>query len=174
VAIVGVFDGHGGAETAEYISIHLPINLLRDESFEEDMPDALRESFFITNDRYFDYSSREAISDNMGSTAVLAVLKGNELWVAWTGDSEAALIRSNGITLKCCAPHKPWVEEEKRRIEEKGGFVQERGNIMRVCGNLAVSRAFGYPSFHTKKRKKERKKKEPIIRSLTNKSKSQQ
>lgn len=141
--MVGVFDGHGGPETADFVSVHLPIRLLRDESFEGDVEEALREAFLLTNERYFEHQAREAANDNVGSTAVLGLFRENNLWIAWAGDSEAALYRTNGERIKCCITHKPGNEKEKQRIEEMGGFVKERGGIMRVCGALAVARAFG-------------------------------
>jgi len=40
-------------------------------------------------------------------------------------------------------PHKPKNPREQEKIQQMGGFVEEKGGILRVCGQLAVSRAFG-------------------------------
>jgi serine/threonine protein phosphatase PrpC len=43
------------------------------------------------------------------------------------------------LAIACTQDHKPTNEEERKRIEEAGGFVQ----MSRVDGQLALSRAFG-------------------------------
>jgi len=144
VSIVSVYDGHGGTLASEYIAKHLHINLMRDEDFIEDPAGAMRESFLSTNESFFQYCEREGLGDNVGSTAVLTMIRDSKLWVGWAGDSEACLYRSTGEVIKFCEPtHKPWIEKEKERIEMKGGTVEERAGQFRVCGALAVSRAFG-------------------------------
>lgn len=54
------------------------------------------------------------------------------------GDSRTILIRNNEIAFHSL-DHKPFNEEEKKRIEDAGGRVM----IQRINGSLAVSRALG-------------------------------
>jgi len=143
IAIFSVYDGHGGPLTAEYVARYLHVNLLRDESFGDNIPEALREAFLCTNEFYFQYMDREGLTDNVGSTAVLTMLHKEKLWCAWAGDSEACLYRTTGEVLPLCVTHKPWQAKERERIEMMGGTVEERGGVWRVCGALAVARAFG-------------------------------
>nr|CAB3485842.1 unnamed protein product [Digitaria exilis] len=83
-----------------------------------------------------------------GSTAVTAILvNGRKLWVANVGDSRAVLLKG-GKPIQMSIDHDPNVERSV--IESRGGFVSnmpgtERllGDVPRVCGQLAVSRAFG-------------------------------
>jgi len=147
ISIFSVYDGHGGPIVAEYIAKHLHINILRDEYFKKSIRDAIREGFLSTNELFFQYANREVIGDNVGSTAVFTMIKDKKLWIAWAGDSEACIYRKNGDFMQICATHKPWVPKEKARIEQMGGTVEERGGLMRVCGSLAVSRAFGDAKF---------------------------
>jgi protein phosphatase 1L len=77
-----------------------------------------------------------------GSTAVTAILvNGRKLWVANVGDSRAVLLKG-GEPIQMSVDHDPNVERSV--IENRGGFVSNMpGDVPRVCGQLAVSRAFG-------------------------------
>lgn len=77
-----------------------------------------------------------------GCTAVVALLKGNTLYVANAGDSRAILCRQ-GKALPLSFDHKPSHPTEKDRIESAGGFVSNFGGMSRVNGNLNLSRAIG-------------------------------
>lgn len=142
-SMIGVFDGHGGAECSGYIEQHLHMNLMNDEDFPDSMEEALREAFLSTNERFFVYQEREACNPSVGATGVLSVLTKNKLWVAWAGDSEVALIKKDAPPVRVCTVHKASLESEQERIKEKGGFVSSVNGVARVCGALAVSRAFG-------------------------------
>ncbi|KAF2291557.1 hypothetical protein GH714_025598 [Hevea brasiliensis] len=77
-----------------------------------------------------------------GSTAVTAILlNGQKLWVANVGDSRAVLSRG-GQAIQMSTDHEP--NTERGSIEHRGGFVSNMpGDVPRVNGQLAVSRAFG-------------------------------
>ncbi|KAK9804174.1 hypothetical protein WJX73_008581 [Symbiochloris irregularis] len=77
-----------------------------------------------------------------GCTAVVAVVLANTLFVANAGDSRAVLCRGrNAVALS--HDHKPAHEEERARIMAAGGFVSDIGGVVRVNGNLNLSRAIG-------------------------------
>lgn len=42
-----------------------------------------------------------------GSTAVLALIRGDKLYVGWVGDSQAALFKKGGEDVQLVQPHKP-------------------------------------------------------------------
>ncbi|PQM40548.1 putative protein phosphatase 2C 10 isoform X2 [Prunus yedoensis var. nudiflora] len=77
-----------------------------------------------------------------GSTAVTAILLNSQrLWVANVGDSRAVLSKG-GQAVQMSIDHEP--NTERGSIENKGGFVSNMpGDVPRVNGQLAVSRAFG-------------------------------
>lgn len=77
-----------------------------------------------------------------GCTAVVALLKGNRLYIANAGDSRAVLCRK-GTSLPLSFDHKPSHPTEKERIESAGGFISNFGGMSRVNGNLNLSRAIG-------------------------------
>jgi len=74
-----------------------------------------------------------------GCTSIVALLCGEQLYVANAGDSRGVLCR-NGQAIPMSFDHKPTSKIEYTRIREAGGFVNSVG---RVNGNLNLSRAIG-------------------------------
>lgn len=102
----------------------------------------------------------------VGSTAVLALVTASHVFVAngagprrpaparrpsrppaTVGDSRAVQVRCKAdgrfIPRPLSRDHKPSCTDERRRIEEAGGFVSKSEDCMRVNGVLATSRAIG-------------------------------
>lgn len=79
--------------------------------------------------------------ENVGSTAVVAVLSPSQIVVANCGDSRAVLSRG-GKAIPFSNDHKPERADEMARIEAAGGRVIY-WNGYRVGGFLAMSRAIG-------------------------------
>ncbi|KAG6502331.1 hypothetical protein ZIOFF_042223 [Zingiber officinale] len=139
VGLFGVFDGHGGAQVAEYVKQNLFSNLLQHPKFISDIKSALAEAYKHTDSEFLkceNSQNREA-----GSTASTAVLVGNRLVVANVGDSRVVICKG-GDAIAVSRDHKPDQTDERQRIEDAGGFVMWAGT-WRVGGVLAVSRAFG-------------------------------
>lgn len=74
-----------------------------------------------------------------GCTAVVALIKGSELYVANAGDSRCVVCRE-GKAVEMSLDHKPEDQPERERIEAAGGNVTDDG---RVNGGLNLSRALG-------------------------------
>ena len=127
-----VFDGHTGDKVATYAATRLHLNLILDRFFSSNIEEALRNAFAKTDKEFL------ATERNDGSTAIVAVIEGNMLYIANLGDSRAVL-EKNGEVEFATEDHKPNHPKEKARIEAAGGFVKNG----RVSGRLAVSRAFG-------------------------------
>lgn len=106
-----------------------------DESDDEEDEDEKEEE-----DEDSDY---EIVTDKPGAdsgcTAVVAILKGNDLYVANAGDSRCVLCR-NGKVVELSQDHKPEDAPEMQRIMKAGGKVTNDG---RVNGGLNLSRALG-------------------------------
>nr|GLL39552.1 probable protein phosphatase 2C 11 [Ipomoea trifida] len=139
VAFFGVFDGHGGSRTAEYLKNNLFKNLSSHPDFINDTKSAIVESFKQTDDDYL--NEEKGQQRDAGSTASTAVLLGDRLLVANVGDSRVVACR-NGSAIPLSIDHKPDRSDERERIEQAGGFIIWAGT-WRVGGVLAVSRAFG-------------------------------
>ncbi|CAJ1063424.1 protein phosphatase 1E [Xyrichtys novacula] len=138
-AYFAVFDGHGGVDAAIYAANHLHVNLVQQESFNQDPSEALCRAFKVTDERFVKKASREHL--RCGTTGVVTFLRGGTLYVAWLGDSQVILVRK-GQVVELMKPHKPDREDEKQRIEALGGCVIWFGT-WRVNGSLSVSRAIG-------------------------------
>ncbi|CBI19933.3 hypothetical protein VitviT2T_027942 [Vitis vinifera] len=139
VAFFGVFDGHGGSRTAEYLKNNLFKNLSSHPDFIKDTKSAIAEVFRKTDADYLNEEKGQA--RDAGSTASTAVLVGDRLLVANVGDSRVVACRA-GSAIPLSTDHKPDRSDERQRIEDAGGFVIWAGT-WRVGGVLAVSRAFG-------------------------------
>ncbi|XP_010260464.1 PREDICTED: probable protein phosphatase 2C 11 isoform X2 [Nelumbo nucifera] len=139
VAFFGVFDGHGGSRTAEYLKNNLFKNLSSHPDFIKDTKSAIVESFRQTD---IDYLNEEkGHQKDSGSTATTALLLGDRLLVANVGDSRVVACMA-GSAVPLSIDHKPDRSDERQRIEKAGGFIIWSGT-WRVGGILAVSRAFG-------------------------------
>lgn len=69
---------------------------------------------------------------------MVALIRGNDLYVANAGDSRCVL-SVNGVAVDMTEDHDPKNPGERRRIIEAGGKVHDG----RVQGDLNLSRAFG-------------------------------
>ncbi|XP_070555952.1 protein phosphatase 1G-like isoform X2 [Ptychodera flava] len=84
-------------------------------------------------------SDKEEPGSDSGCTAVVALMRDNQLIVANAGDSRCIVSRS-GKAIDMSLDHKPEDEPERLRIETAGGKVTSDG---RVNGGLNLSRAIG-------------------------------
>uniref|UniRef100_T1J692 protein-serine/threonine phosphatase n=1 Tax=Strigamia maritima TaxID=126957 RepID=T1J692_STRMM len=78
-----------------------------------------------------------------GCTAVVAVIRDGELFVANAGDSRCVVCQC-GTAIDMSREHKPEDDVERKRIENAGGKVSAEG---RVNNGLNVSRAIGDHSY---------------------------
>lgn len=128
-----VFDGHSGHKAALFASQKLL------DSIENNDKDNLRRAFEITDKAY---CSQSATQDG-GSTAAVAIIEGNFLITANVGDSKILLIKEEGYEL-LSYDHLANDPIEMARIELSGGYVVPVGRVLRVHGQLALSRSLGH------------------------------
>ncbi|CAI9779371.1 unnamed protein product [Fraxinus pennsylvanica] len=135
----GVYDGHGGTKAAEFVTdnLHLKIlemleNLPEDKAKEE----AIKEGYLKTDEEF--------LKQGLGSGAccVTAVIEGQEMVVSNLGDCKAVLSKG-GIAEALTKDHRAGQENEQKRIEDKGGYVELHRGTWRVHGILSVSRSIG-------------------------------
>lgn len=162
-----VFDGHGGYAAAEYLQRNLYRIYTRvldqrgvDEGLEmsQDMPGlacplsltpVLTDSFRHADDDLLQWMHANVPDEERtsGCTATTCLVRKDLVVVANVGDSRAVLSRG-GRAVDLSTEHRVWgktpnVLAEINRIESVGGWVDDG----RVCGVLAVSRAFGDMEF---------------------------
>jgi len=134
----GLYDGHGGRATVDFLTCSLYLNLRHYLSLHRNisMTKALEDCYKITDKQIH----RQQIYQS-GATAVSLVIdrKNEYLTVANSGDTRAVLCRK-GKAIRLTKDHKADDAEEARMIRKRGGTV---GRLKRVNGLLAVTRAFG-------------------------------
>ena len=133
---VGIFDGHGenGHYTSHYANQQLPRILANELSAkaEDDVTGIqklLTESFLEVDSNVDEMAG--ALQESMvasGSTAIVALSRGQHIYVANTGDSLAFVVRRDRSTGETdivyrTKQHKPDLPEERERIEAKGGEI---------------------------------------------------
>nr|AQV11978.1 PP2C [Tamarix hispida] len=139
LGLFAIFDGHLGDTVPAYLQKHLFSNILKEENFWNDPSTSISKAYEITDQAILSHSPDLGRG---GSTAVTAILiDGQKLFVANVGDSRAVLSR-RGQAIQMSTDHEP--NTERVSIEDRGGFVSNMpGDVARVNGQLAVSRAFG-------------------------------
>lgn len=139
LGLFAIYDGHLGETVPAYLQKHLFSNILKEEEFWVDPQRSISKAYEKTDQAILSHSSDLGRG---GSTAVTAILiNGQRLWVANVGDSRAVLSTA-GVAVQMTTDHEP--NTERGSIEDKGGFVSNMpGDVPRVNGQLAVSRAFG-------------------------------
>ncbi|OMO87933.1 phosphatase 2C (PP2C)-like protein [Corchorus capsularis] len=159
-SFAAVFDGHGGDSSVKF---------LRDELYKEcvtalqggillkggdfnTIKNALTEAFENADKKLLNWlETIEDGDDESGSTATVMLIGNEVLLISHIGDSSVALSRAGKVEV-LTDPHRPYGSnkaslQEIKRIREAGGWIVNG----RICGDIAVSRAFGDTRFKTKK-----------------------
>lgn len=139
IQIFGIFDGHGGSSAAEYVSNNIASALQIELASRPSLDDhqvwhALKNTFVDLNAQWKNKFGHDA----SGSTATVALILGDHLWVANTGDSRT-ILSVNGFPIQLSDDAKPSKPYYKKGIEKRGQCVYNE----RVGGILGVARAFG-------------------------------
>ncbi|XP_027331757.1 probable protein phosphatase 2C 10 isoform X1 [Abrus precatorius] len=139
LGLFAIYDGHLGDRVPAYLQKHLISNILKEEEFWDNPAASISKAYLSTDQEILSHSFDLG---HGGSTAVTAILiNGQRLWIANVGDSRAVVSRK-GQAVQMTTEHEP--NRERGSIENKGGFVSYvPGDVPRVNGQLAVSRAFG-------------------------------
>ncbi|KAK9122192.1 hypothetical protein Syun_019809 [Stephania yunnanensis] len=158
-SFAAVFDGHAGFSSVEF---------LREELYKEcvaalqggqllgskdlrAVEKALQEAFVNADTKLLNWLEGTGKEVESGSTATVILVGSNMLIVSHVGDSCVVISRS-GKAETLTNAHRPYGSnkvslQEIRRINEAGGWISNG----RICGDIAVSRAFGDLRFKTKK-----------------------
>ncbi|CAK9163129.1 unnamed protein product [Ilex paraguariensis] len=139
LGLFAIYDGHLGDNVPAYLQKHLFPNILKERDFWTETHRSIAKAYERTDQAILSHSPDLGRG---GSTAVTAILiNGQKLWVANVGDSRAVLSK-RGQAIQMSIDHEP--NTERGSIENRGGFVSNMpGDVARVNGQLAVSRAFG-------------------------------
>ncbi|KAK6275353.1 hypothetical protein POUND7_005062 [Theobroma cacao] len=166
-SFAAVFDGHGGVSSVEFLRDGSDES--RDELYKECIT-ALQGGFLLNGGDFnairkaltkaFENADKKLLNwletigegdDESGSTATVMLIGNEVLFISHVGDSCVVLSRAGKVEVLTDS-HRPYGSNETslqeiRRIREAGGWIVNG----RICGDIAVSRAFGDTRFKTKK-----------------------
>ncbi|KAM6562315.1 hypothetical protein CsatB_022313 [Cannabis sativa] len=124
----GVYDGHGGKKAAEFVAENLHNNVLEMMKNCDDKEEGVKAGYLKTDQ---DFLKQDICS---GACCVTAVIEeGDEVIVSNVGDCRAVLCRG-GVAEALTKDHTVEKEEERNRIEAKGGYVEIHRGAWRVHG----------------------------------------
>lgn len=130
-AFFGIYDGHAGSYSADFVSKQLHNSIIERPSFIfGDIEQAIKEGYEFLDERCI----AQGFDD--GTTAVTALIKGSTLWISNVGDSEA--IGFDGESVHCLTKkHKPTDPEEMQRIlQHENSIITtfDHATIQNECG----------------------------------------
>ncbi|KAJ9680021.1 hypothetical protein PVL29_021788 [Vitis rotundifolia] len=158
-SFAAVFDGHAGFSSVKFLRDELYKDcvaalqgglLLNGKNFNI-IREALEKAFESADAKLLNWLETTGEDAESGSTATVMLIGDDMVFISHVGDSCVVLSRS-GKAEELTNPHRPYGSnksslEEIRRIREAGGWIVNG----RICGDIAVSRAFGDMRFKTKK-----------------------
>lgn len=143
----GVYDGHGGDLTSEFIRQNII------EIYSNIQTQSITERLALTYEKIehdlFNYFKRMGSRDTSGSTACSVIITPSTIYLANTGDSRC-ILSENGKAMSLTIDHKPNEVTEYERIKSNNEKITYTG-VYRI-GGLAVSRVIG--DFYIKNKQK--------------------
>lgn len=155
VGLFTIYDGHGGAEIAQYLKNRLPelfskiLSSLNNKFECDDLNYDIESSINILFNKLDDEIKLTSESEYMGSTAVMVLICREKdqlspltsrrvIYCANVGDTRCVLISSFGVK-RLSYDHKASDIQEINRVNNTGGMIFNG----RVFGQLIITRAFG-------------------------------
>jgi serine/threonine protein phosphatase PrpC len=160
----GIFDGHSGNLASKYAASELYkqfVKRLRDidediisgAEWKKGVENEMNESFEALHNGVLDaiqsYPAGGVMSKS-GTTATALFVTKHAVIVASVGDSRAVLSvgtsydnSNQASSIQLTFDHVAADTNERKRIEEMGGFLALRGGVLRVNGTLVLSRSIG-------------------------------
>ncbi|MBD3231797.1 hypothetical protein GF322_03995 [Candidatus Dependentiae bacterium] len=118
IIYLGIYDGHGTSDTAEYLRNNLHSNILKIYQQTNNLIRAINQGFSQTN--------KEILQDetikNSGSCAIVAFILKDKIIIANCGDSRAVLGKNNQI-IQLSNDHKINNVNEQQRIIQNNGLL---------------------------------------------------
>lgn len=166
ISYFAVFDGHGGKRCSDFLGAEFHKELARHPKLVSSPVTALRETWRTMDDLFYRWALQKARGDVSqiccdGSTATVALVVGNELYMLNCGDSSGGIIRKNGTIEILTEDHGAENATEAARIISNGGILRKQkarqARSFPLCcmnaeivvksrvypGGLLVTRAFG-------------------------------
>jgi len=123
-----VFDGHAGSRAAEYCGQRMLDNITSTAAWRRhDVKESVRYGIQRTEQAYLRAALASSPKWFDGTTAVVAMVVGQQLTIGWVGDSRAVLGRYDApkgwSAVSLSSDHKPTAPSERERITQAGGNI---------------------------------------------------
>ncbi|CAL9116294.1 unnamed protein product [Musa textilis] len=158
-SFAAVLDGHAGFSSVEFLreelykecSLALQGGLLLTSKNFAAVRDAIQKAFEDVDAKLLIWLEQTGKDVESGATATVMFIRNDILIISHIGDS-CVVISRTGKAEVLTNPHRPYGKnrvslEEIKRVRAAGGWIVDG----RICGDLAVSRAFGDMRFKSKK-----------------------
>ncbi len=135
VGITAIFDGHGGREWADYLADHFTGALKKElEAFcSEGITDLAVYNAITQAFVKFHWSKNDKRPTKSGSTANVAVLIDDQLWIGNAGDSSAYLTSQEGSAERISVRAYPGSIPYEAAVKKRGGMITYFGIHARVA-----------------------------------------
>ena len=146
-SFIGLYNGKFGQECCNFLRDKLHKIIIRNKNFPKDPKTAILQGFEQAEEDFMEKISDDP-SDKSGSSAIIALLVENKIYVANCGDSYALLSSDSGRDFKLINKIHNInnnVEERERVIKNGGRITYTNSKQMKILpGKLSISRSFGY------------------------------
>lgn len=156
-SFVGVYDGHGGAEAAQYVTDHLFGHIKRLSTEQQSMSvDVIRKAIQATEDGFQSLVSHQWPLNphiaSVGSCCLVGIVCDGTIYVSSLGDSRAVLGRlvratSEILAVQLSAEHNASNESVRKELHSlhpnDPQIVVLKHNVWRVKGLIQISRSIG-------------------------------
>ncbi|XAR69013.1 Phosphoprotein phosphatase [Bertholletia excelsa] len=154
---VGVYDGHGGPETARFVNENLFLNLKKFASEHQEISaEVIRKAFLTTEDEFLSLVKRQWLDKpqiaSVGSCCLVGVICNGLVYVANAGDSRAVLGRAEKdvrgvMAVQLSREHNASIESVRDELHtahpSDSQIVVLKHQVWRVKGIIQVSRSIG-------------------------------
>ncbi|KAK7266975.1 hypothetical protein RIF29_19637 [Crotalaria pallida] len=154
---VGIYDGHGGPETARFVNDHLFKNIKKFSSENQGLSsDVINKAFLATEEEFLSIVKKQWLTkpqlSSVGSCCLVGIICSSQLYIANAGDSRAVLGRQDLSTKEIKAVQLSHehnasfesVREELRSLHpDDPQIVVMKHKVWRVKGLIQVSRSIG-------------------------------
>ncbi|CAK9134562.1 unnamed protein product [Ilex paraguariensis] len=154
---VGVYDGHGGPETSQYINDQLFQHLKRFTSEQQSMSvEVIRKAFQATEEGFISLVTKQWPMKPqiaaVGSCCLVGIICNGALYIANLGDSRAVLgrlVKATGgvLSIQLSDEHNASIESVRQELHslhpDDSQIVVLRHNVWRVKGIIQISRSIG-------------------------------
>ncbi|KAG0460768.1 hypothetical protein HPP92_020633 [Vanilla planifolia] len=154
---VGVYDGHGGPQAAQYVNTHLFNHIKRFTTEKQSMcVDVIKKAIQATEDGFLCLVSEQWPSEPqlaaVGTCCLVGIVCGEKIYVSNLGDTRAVLgrlVKSTGeiLAMQLSDEHNASITSIRHEMQllhpHDSQIVMLRQNVWRIKGLIQVSRTIG-------------------------------